>query len=215
MTSVFSSQNSISLCPTSFCTPRPNLPVVPGISFAGHLLGVLVLEGIVGLYRTIQLQLLQHYWSILTLGLDLDYCDIEWLALEINRNHSVIFEIVSKYCISDSFVEYEGYSISSKESLPTLVDIMVIWINSPILVHFSSLIPKMVVFIVAISCLTTCTSIYGPNVPGSYAILFFTASDFTFTTRNIHNWVFFLLWPSHFIPSGAICNCPLLFPSSI
>ena len=25
MTSVFSWQNSISLCPTSFCTPRPNL----------------------------------------------------------------------------------------------------------------------------------------------------------------------------------------------
>ena len=25
-------QNSISLCPTSFCTPRPNLPVTPGVS---------------------------------------------------------------------------------------------------------------------------------------------------------------------------------------
>ena len=28
-----------------------------------HLLGVLILEGLVGLLRTIQLQLLQHYWS--------------------------------------------------------------------------------------------------------------------------------------------------------
>ena len=26
MTSAFSSQNSISLCPASFCIPRPNLP---------------------------------------------------------------------------------------------------------------------------------------------------------------------------------------------
>ena len=26
------------------------------------------------------------------------------------------------------------------------------------------------------------------NIPGSYAILFFTASIFTFTTRHIHNW---------------------------
>ena len=26
--------------------------------------------------------------------------------------------------------------------------------------------------------------IHGPNIQGSYAILFFTASDFTFTTRN-------------------------------
>ena len=32
MTSEFSWQNSISLCPASFCTPRPNLPVTPGVS---------------------------------------------------------------------------------------------------------------------------------------------------------------------------------------
>ena len=31
MTSAFSWQNSISLCPASFRTPRPNLPVTPGI----------------------------------------------------------------------------------------------------------------------------------------------------------------------------------------
>ena len=29
MTSVFSWQNSVSLCPALFCTPRPNLPVTP------------------------------------------------------------------------------------------------------------------------------------------------------------------------------------------
>ena len=83
---------------------------------------VLVLKGLVGLHRTVQLQLLQHYW----LGIDLDYCDIEWFALEMNRDHSVVFEIASKYCISDSFVDYDGYSISSKGLLPTVVDIMVI-----------------------------------------------------------------------------------------
>ena len=33
MTRTFSWQNSVSLCPASFCTPRPNLPVAPGISF--------------------------------------------------------------------------------------------------------------------------------------------------------------------------------------
>ena len=33
MTSVFSWQNSISLCPALFCTPRSNLPVTPGISW--------------------------------------------------------------------------------------------------------------------------------------------------------------------------------------
>ena len=47
------------------------------------------------------------------------------------------------------------------------------------------------------------------------AILFFTALDFTFTTRYIHKWVSFPLWPNRFILSGTICNCPPLFPSSI
>ena len=47
-------------------------------------------------------------------GLDFHYCDIEWFALERNRDHSVIFETASKYCILDSSVDYERYSISSK-----------------------------------------------------------------------------------------------------
>ena len=75
-----------------------------------HLLWVLVLEGLVGLHRTIQLQLLQQYWLGHTLGL-LWY----WMiALEMNRDHSFVFKIEPKYCISDSFVDYEAYSISSK-----------------------------------------------------------------------------------------------------
>ena len=66
------------------------------------------------------------FFSIIFPGIDLDYCGIEWFALEINRDHSVIFEIASKYCISDSFVDYDGYSISSKGFLPTVVNITVI-----------------------------------------------------------------------------------------
>ena len=66
------------------------------------------------------------FFSITGQGIDLDYGDIERFALETNRDHSVIFEIASKYCISDSFIDYEGYSISSKGFLPAVVDIMVI-----------------------------------------------------------------------------------------
>ena len=43
--------------------------------------------------------------------IDLDYCDIEWFALETNRDHSVVYETASKYCILDSFDDYEGYSM--------------------------------------------------------------------------------------------------------
>ena len=52
------------------------------------------------------------------------------VSFEMNRDYSVIFEIASKYRISEFFVDYEGYSISSKGFLPTVVDIiMVIWIK--------------------------------------------------------------------------------------
>ena len=43
----------------------------------------------------------------------------------MNQDHSVVFEIAPKYCVSDSLVDYEGYSVSSKEFLPTVVNIMV------------------------------------------------------------------------------------------
>ena len=56
----------------------------------------------------------------------MDYCDIEWFALEMNQDHFAIFETAPKYCISKSFVVYEGYSISSKEFFLTVVDVMVI-----------------------------------------------------------------------------------------
>ena len=67
MTSVFSWQNSISLCPASFCTPRPSLPVTPGVSWLPtfafqspimkrtSFLGVSSSRSL-GLHRTIQLQ---------------------------------------------------------------------------------------------------------------------------------------------------------------
>ena len=83
-----------------------------------HLLGLLVLEGLLG-------QALGSF-IITGQGIDLDYRDIEWFALEKKRDHSVVFEIASKYCILDSFVDYDGYSIFSKGFLTTVVDIMVI-----------------------------------------------------------------------------------------
>ena len=133
MTSVFSWQNSIRLCPASFCTPRPNLPVTPGYFLTPYFcipvpynekdifFLMLDLEGLVGLQRTIQLQLLQHYW----LGIDLDYRYIEWFALKTNRDHSVVLRLHPSIAFRTA-VDYDGYSISSNGLLPTVVDIMVI-----------------------------------------------------------------------------------------
>ena len=143
-------------------------------------------------YRTIWLQFLQHYWSGHRLAL-LWY----WMAWLENRVHSVIFEITPKYCVSDSCWP-RGLLHSSKRFLP------IVWwsseLNPPILVHVSSVILKcqcsLLPFIVWPLLIYL---IHGYNIPGSYAILFFGALDFTFTTRHIHNGVSFLLWPSHFI----------------
>ena len=83
---------------------------------------VSVLEGLVDIIEQFNFS----FFSISGWGIGLDYCDIEWFALETNRGHSVIFEIASKYCISDSFVDHNGHSISCKVFLPAVVDIMVI-----------------------------------------------------------------------------------------
>ena len=72
------------------------------------------------------IELFNFSFSFTGQGIDLNYCDTEWFSLETNRDHSVVFEIASKYWILDSFVDYDGYSISSKGFLPTIVDIMVI-----------------------------------------------------------------------------------------
>ena len=124
MTSAFSWQNSISLCSASFCIPRPNLPVIPGISWLPtfafqspimkrNLFWVLILKDLVGLHITVQLQLLQHYW-----GIDLDYCDIEWFALEMNRNHSVIFDLKTMQKLGCIQVQNRSKWYLSPHSLP-------------------------------------------------------------------------------------------------
>ena len=46
--------------------------------------------------------------------------------------------------------------------------------------------------------------IHGSDIPGSYVILLFTASDLASITSHIHSWVLFLLWLHPFILSGVI-----------
>ena len=77
---------------------------------------MLVLKGLVGRHRTVQLQLLQHYWW----GIDSDYAiyDIERFALEMNRDHSVVFKIASKYCISDFLLTMMATAFLLRDSCP-------------------------------------------------------------------------------------------------
>ena len=46
--------------------------------------------------------------------------------------------------------------------------------------------------------------IHGPDIPVSYAILLFTASNVASITSAVHKWMLFLLWLHPFILSGVI-----------
>ena len=86
-----------------FVLLRPNLPVTTGISwlstfaFQSPMMKRTSFFGVSSRrsYRSSQNPV--SFFSISGWGIDLDYCDIEWFALEINKNHSVIFDITLKY----------------------------------------------------------------------------------------------------------------------
>ena len=83
-------------------------------------------------------------------------------------------------------------------------------------IRFSLLTPRMLMFILSISCLTMSSFPWFMDLTFQfYTLLFFAASDFCFIPRHIHDWGLYPLWPSCFIHSGAIGNSPQLFPSSI
>ena len=82
---------------------------------------MLVLKGLVGPHRTIQLQFLQCYWlgqSWITVILNgLPWKQTEIILSFLRLHPSTAFQ---------TLVDHDGYSISSKGFLPTVVDIMVI-----------------------------------------------------------------------------------------
>ena len=76
---------------------------------------MLILKGLVGLHRTIHHQLLRHYW----LGIDLAYCDVEWFALEMNRDRSVLFEIATSTLMAEKSYPSRRPGAVAVKSYPT------------------------------------------------------------------------------------------------
>ena len=143
MTIAFSWQNSVSLCPASVCTPRPNLPVTPSVSwiptfaFQFPMMKGMFLFGVssrrpVSLHRTIQLQLFWHKWFVLL------WC---WMVCLGNKLRSFFhfwdYTQVLHFGLS---CWLWGLLTSSKGFLPTAVDIVVTWTQvapfPSILVHW-------------------------------------------------------------------------------
>ena len=75
---------------------------------------MLVLEGLIDLHRTIQLQLLQDYWSGHTVILN----GLPWKQTETILSFLKLDPSTAVWTL----VDYESYSISSKGFLPTVVD---------------------------------------------------------------------------------------------
>ena len=129
-------ENSVSLFPASFCTPRSNLPVTPRISgfptfaFQSPLMKNDVIFGFSSRrsYRS------SYNWStaassasvvgaypwISVIFNSLPWKQIEIILLFLRLHPSTAFQILA---------DYEDYYISSKRFLPIVVDIMVIWIK--------------------------------------------------------------------------------------
>ena len=66
-----------------------------------------------------------------------------------------------------TLLDYDGYSISSKGFLPTVVDII---LNSPIPVRFSLLIPNTLKFTLAISFLTS-LGLHSDSLTTTFSVL--------------------------------------------
>ena len=132
MTSVFSWQNSVNLCPASFCTPRPNLPVTLGISrlpsfaFQSPIMKKTSFLGVSskGFCRSSQKHSTSTSSVLLVRAQTQITVILNGLSWKRNQDHSDAFEIAPKYCILDSSVGYEGSSIS-QGFLLTIVDITV------------------------------------------------------------------------------------------
>ena len=83
----------------------------------GHLFWVLVVEVLVGLHRTDQISFFStDHWLGHRLGLLWYYC--EWFALEMSRDHSVLFEIGPKYCILDYLLTMMAIPLLLRDSCP-------------------------------------------------------------------------------------------------
>ena len=132
MTSAFSWQSSVSLCPASFCTPKPNLPVKSRYLLTSYFcIPVSYDEKDIFFdinsrrsYRSSQNRSIssslalvvgaQTWITVMLNGLPWKQTEIILLVLKLHPNTAF-----------QTLVDFEGYSISSKRFLPTEVDIMV------------------------------------------------------------------------------------------
>ena len=135
MTGVFSWQNSISLCPASFCTPRPNLPVTPGVSLLPTFAfqsPIMKRTSFLGVSSRRSYKSSQYHStsasSVLLVGAQ------TWIAVILNglpwKRTEIFLSFLGLYPSTAFqplfYFAYDSYSIYSKVFFPIVVDKMVI-----------------------------------------------------------------------------------------
>ena len=75
---------------------------------------MLVLEGLVIFIELFNFS----FFSVTGQGIDLDYHDVEWFALETNRDHSVVFEIASKTVFRNLLLAIMASTFLLRDSCP-------------------------------------------------------------------------------------------------
>ena len=133
MTNAFSWQNSASLCPASFCTPRPNLPVTPKYLLTSYFCIPVPYDEKDILFGCQFQKVLQVFMEPVSFSFFGISGAQTWITVILNGLPWKLTEIILSFlrlypstALSDSFDDYEVYSISSKGFLPTVVNIMVI-----------------------------------------------------------------------------------------
>ena len=119
-----------------FCTSRPNLPITSDISWVPtfafqtpimkrtSFLGVSSRRSCRSFIEPFNFS----FFSISGWGIDLDYSDTE-NVLSWKQTKIILFLRLHPSTAFWTVVAYEGYSISSKGFLSTVVDIMIIWVK--------------------------------------------------------------------------------------
>ena len=161
MTSGFSWQTSVSLCPALFCTSRPNVPVIPGIPWLPTFVFqspvmqrtsflVLVLEGLQVFIEPFNFNFfgisgwsmtcITWYWLVCLANEQRSFCCF-WDCTQV-LHFRLFFWLWGLLHFAERILAHgSGYKWSTE-------------LNSPIPVHFSSLIPKMLMLTLANSSLT-------------------------------------------------------------
>ena len=137
---------------------------------------------------------------------------LEWVAIFFSRGSSWLRDRTgTSYVASVQISSVQSPGLPVHHQLPESIQTHVHWVGDAIQPSHPLLSPSPPALTLfqhqgLFKWVSSSPLIHTPNIPGSYAILLFIASNLASITSPIHNWVLFLLWLHPFILSGVILH---------